>query len=61
MPFVFERGIDERNTGAALGRIAKLDNPVRTGKQFCPHPTEVYRVASINRHENKLVGETGES
>ena len=47
--------------GAALGCIAKLDNPVRTGKQFCPHPTEVYRFAPINGHENKLVGETGES
>jgi hypothetical protein len=47
--------------GAALGRIAMLDNPARTGKQFCPHRTDVHRIASMNGHEIKLVRETGET
>ena len=46
--------------GAALGRLVKLGNPVRTGKQFCPNPTEVHRIAPVNGHGVKLVGETGE-
>ena len=47
--------------GAALGRIAKLDNLVGVGRQLCPHPPEVDGSATINGHENKLGGETGES
>jgi hypothetical protein len=38
-----------------------LDNPARTGKQFCPHRTDVHRIASMNGHEIKLVRETGET
>jgi hypothetical protein len=47
--------------GAALGRIAILDKPVRTGKRFCPHRTDVHRIASMSGHEIKLVRETGET
>ena len=47
--------------GAAQGRITTLDNPARTGKQFCPHPTEVYNIVVMNGHEIKLVGKTGET
>ena len=47
--------------GAALGRIAKLSNSVRTGKRFCPDLPEVNRIATVNGHENKLGRETGES
>ena len=55
------RGGTYANTlGAALGRLAKLGNSVRTGKQFCPNPTEVHRIAPVNGHGVKLVGETGE-
>ena len=47
--------------GAALGRIAMLDKPVRTGKQFCPYRTDVLRIATMNGHRVKLVRETGET
>jgi len=47
--------------GAALGRIAMLDDPARTGKQFCPHRTDVLRFATMNGHRVKLVRETGET
>ena len=47
--------------GAALGRIAKLNNSVGIGKQSRPYPPEVYVIATIDGHENKLGGETGES
>ena len=40
--------------GAALGRIAKLSNLVRTGQQFCPNLPETYRMATVSGHENKL-------
>ena len=47
--------------GAALGRIAKLSNSVRAGKQPCPNPPEAFGIATEGGHENKLGGETGES
>jgi hypothetical protein len=40
--------------GAALGRIAKLSNLVRTGKQFCPNSTEVWKIAIPDGHEKSL-------
>jgi hypothetical protein len=36
--------------GAALGHIATLSNSVRTGKQFCPNPTEIHRIATMDGH-----------
>ena len=47
--------------GAALGRITKLDNPIRNGKHFCPNLPEVMKIVFHNGHENKLGRETGES
>ena len=42
--------------GAALGRIAKLNNSVGIGKQSRPYPPEVYVIASVNGHEKSLEG-----
>ena len=45
--------------GAALGRIAVLENPVGTGKQSRPHPVDVHWIAPVDGHGEKLTGETG--
>ena len=50
-----------RRKGAALGHIAKLNYSVRVGRQLCPDPPEVDGIATVNGHENKLGGKTGES
>jgi hypothetical protein len=46
--------------GAALGRIATLEDPAGSGKHSRPYPVEVHWIASVDRHCDKLTGETGE-